>query len=385
MAERTNSIVINHLPVPTWNRLRVNSASVDLDRISAGQDAEFSETISEGIGKQTMPIAEAVSRADSYSTGIRREAYIAGKTAIYQKQIFATALGRDFTDLINDKAVDARIYTIPDGAKITEPVVLRWDFGKGADAAEQQIIYAGEDSEAHFVLVLESEADAVGLAMLMTKIVLGRGANVRLSKVNMLGNGFTVLDDTAVIEAEDAFFGFTQLILGGARVYTGCYSDQCGDSSRLQIDTGYLGKGSRLIDMNYVACQRGAKTDSKITVKGSLSDESVKVMRGTIDFRKGAKASTGNEQEDVLILSPQAVNKTVPVILVEEEDVDGRHGATIGNLPEDILFYLGTRGIGREEGKMLLTRGRLMSIARMIPSAEIIGKIGFFIREAFAQ
>ena len=63
-----------------------------------------------------------------------------------------------------------------------------------------------------------------------------------------------------------------------------------------------------------------------------------KTFRGTIDFRCGSSGSVGDEQEDVLLLGENIVNKTIPLILCEEEDVDGRHGATIGRLPEDMLF-----------------------------------------------
>jgi Fe-S cluster assembly scaffold protein SufB len=140
---------------------------------------------------------------------------------------------------------------------------------------------------------------------------------------------------------------------------------------------------NHLMDINYIAVQRGERTNSRIYVKGSLKDKARKIFRGTIDFRNGAKGSVGDEQEDVLLLDPGVVNKTVPVILNEEEDVDGRHGATIGNLSEDILYYLGTRGIGKDAAEMLMTRGRLLSIAHLIPDEDTVSKISSFIREAF--
>ena len=61
------------------------------------------------------------------------------------------------------------------------------------------------------------------------------------------------------------------------------------------------------------------------------------------------------------------INRTVPVILCEEEDVDGRHGASIGRMNEEELFYCESRGINEEEARLLLVRGRLMSIISGIP------------------
>ncbi|HCJ91382.1 MAG TPA: hypothetical protein DHV71_05810 [Acidaminococcaceae bacterium] len=112
--------------------------------------------------------------------------------------------------------------------------------------------------------------------------------------------------------------------------------------------------------------------DGAIDVKGVLADRAVKIFRGTIDFRNGSAGSVGDEQEDVLLLDEDVINKTVPVILCEEEDVDGRHGASIGRLSEDILFYLATRGIGEKEAQRLMLRGRLAGIARAIPDEETV-------------
>ena len=72
-----------------------------------------------------------------------------------------------------------------------------------------------------------------------------------------------------------------------------------------------------------------------------------KVFRGTIDFKRGSAGSVGSENETVLLLGEDAENKTVPVILCAEENVEGSHGATIGELDEDTLFYFASRGIDR--------------------------------------
>ena len=70
----------------------------------------------------------------------------------------------------------------------------------------------------------------------------------------------------------------------------------------------------------------------------------------------------------------------MPVILCQEEDVEGRHGATIGELGEDILFYMQTRGIDEEEAKRIMIKARLESIARMIPHPELMQKVQYYIQ-----
>lgn len=86
-------------------------------------------------------------------------------------------------------------------------------------------------------------------------------------------------------------------------------------------------------------------------------DEAQKTLRFTIDFKNGSAGSVGDEQEDVLLLGEDVINRTMPIILCQEEDVDGRHGATIGQLGEDLLFYMQSRGIDEEEAKRIMIKG----------------------------
>ncbi|MBR2736566.1 MAG: SufD family Fe-S cluster assembly protein [Firmicutes bacterium] len=386
MTANTNSVIVNRLPALTWNRLGVNRAHVDLSRLpEVSEEAVFKAVNTEQVKTEKKPTVEASAWADGYTQGIRRENSIAGKTAIYQEQAFATGLGGDYTELIGKMVPETDIFTVEENQKLDKPVILTWDFGSGAKAAAQQIIHAGKGSESTFLLNYHSERAAEGHAAIETKVILEEGAVVHLMKVNLLGSGFVLLDDSAAVVGEKASFDFVQMELGCAKTYTGCYADQAGDESAFTVNTGYMADQDHLMDINYVAAQRGKNTDSRIYVKGSLRDRAAKVFRGTIDFRKGSKGSVGDEQEDVLIFDPGVVNKTVPVILTEEEEVDGRHGATIGNLSEEIMFYLGTRGIAKADAEMLMTRGRLLSVAHMIPDDETVEKISAFIEEAFGK
>ena len=118
--------------------------------------------------------------------------------------------------------------------------------------------------------------------------------------------------------------------------------------------------------MNAVVNQIGKNTESEITVNGALRDASKKIFRGTIDFKTGAAGSVGNEQETVLMLGDEVENKTVPVILCSEENVVGNHGATIGELDEETLFYFESRGIGKEQAESIMARAGIDRLKPLI-------------------
>ena len=129
-------------------------------------------------------------------------------------------------------------------------------------------------------------------------------------------------------------------------------------------------QNAQKLDVNLIANHIGAHTTSQIRADGTLKDSGEKTFRGTIDFKRGAKGAAGSEQENVLLLGEHVVNKTIPLILCAEEDVEGSHGATIGELDEDTLFYFAARGIGAETAEDIMAKGKMEVLYRQIRDEE---------------
>ena len=140
-----------------------------------------------------------------------------------------------------------------------------------------------------------------------------------------------------------------------------------GDAS-FAANIGYLARKNQTLDMNLVVNHWGKKTKCEINASGALNDAAKKIFRGTIDFKRGSSGSVGSEQETVLMLGEDAVNKTVPVILCAEENVEGTHGATIGEMDDDTRFYFASRGIDRETAEKLLSRAAIARVAQQVKS-----------------
>ncbi|MBQ3725970.1 MAG: SufD family Fe-S cluster assembly protein [Selenomonadaceae bacterium] len=130
--------------------------------------------------------------------------------------------------------------------------------------------------------------------------------------------------------------------------------DLRGDDSAADFEAVYFGDGKRKLDFNYVIRQRGRRTSATMNVRGALTDKSDKIFRGTLDFQRGAKGSTGRELEEVIILSSGTRNRSVPLMLAEEDEVDGHHAVSIGRLDEEKIFYLMSRGLDKAEAERLI-------------------------------
>ena len=207
------------------------------------------------------------------------------------------------------------------------------------------------------------------------EITLGEGARLDLVQLREASGKDLSYNNVRVTCGDKAYFGWYRVVLGGAESYDNCSVTLAGKESSFAANVCYRLDGTEKYDLNCEAIHTGKRTESAISASGVLADRASKLMRGTIDFRTGCSGSVGNETEDVLLLSEEVRNQSVPVILCSEEDVVGNHGASIGRPDEDMLFYMETRGVDEETACEMLARAKIDSVIRKIPDESVREKI----------
>ena len=162
---------------------------------------------------------------------------------------------------------------------------------------------------------------------------------------------------------------------GGKNSITNYYSDLLGEKADNNINAIYLGKENQLFDLNYIGELRGEKSNINIEVQGALKDFARKHFKGTIDFKKGCKKATGNENEACMLLSDTAKSLALPMLLCSEEDVEGNHSCASGKIGEKELFYIMSRGFELKEAIKLMVRAKFNKILENIEDEELKEKI----------
>ena len=234
--------------------------------------------------------------------------------------------------------------------------------GEGEYSSKKFNIHAAKDEQ---ITVYMDYTPENKLAV-YTSLTLEEGAHVRLIQLQHSAENSLVYNTIQGFCEKNARIELVQVYLGKGDIYSDTAIDLKGEKSSFKSDIGYIGEHTHVIDMNEVVNHLGRCTESEINVQGSLRDGAKKIFRGTIDFKTGASDSVGNEQETVLMLGEDVENKTVPVILCSEENVVGNHGATIGELDEDTLFYLASRGISREQEEDMMARAGVERLKSLI-------------------
>lgn len=243
-----------------------------------------------------------------------------------------------------------------------EPVRLD---NSGAEGYTEKVVNVTAEKAAKGVIFEVCRGNAPMLSRV--NVTLDEGADVRLVMLLEPSENGLVRHEVRAECGEGSHIHIMTVMIGSGDIYSDDHVTLSGDGARFDADAAYLGRNSQTIDYNIVADHFGKKTESLITVNGALTDSAKKIFRGTIDFKKGSADSVGSENETVLMLGDDVVNKTVPLILCAEENVEGTHGATIGELDADTMFYFESRGIDRETAERIMAYA---AVERLIHMAE---------------
>lgn len=357
-----NVVKVNRLPAMTWNWLKMNDDLFDTAGLSVagGIDAVLPDSL-KGADIDTAEL-QALAAVE---TGMGPE--FAGAVSGL-KAADDTAADREGIADGSSESADC-VIVADSGVKEEQPVRMKHS-SYVENGVNSSFIVAREDSEVCVIADMTDIPDSAEGAGTVTKVLVKDRARVKIVEVFKAGENSRVFTDIGAVLGEDAQLEVVQIFLGGRKVNAGCQVALQGDRAGFTEYTAYDAPAGSKYDFNYVARHFGKDTTADMHASGVMHEKAEKTMRQTIDFLRGCAGSKGAEREEVLLLDDDLVNKTVPLILCKEEDVEGEHGASIGKLSEEVLFYLRTRGLTDEEIYRLMASGRLMSVVSKIGDEE---------------
>ena len=328
-----DNVLINRANVPaaqTWNRLRANSLSVTVPNHA---DA----------GKVYLPLPRLFERIEC-------------------------GMGQEVTDYVESQAFKSDFYNVPARTKREDPIVVAVSAAQnqcantgiivreGAEATVVIAAFAGDASDGAPAGGAANGSNALPTSAALTRIVVETGAKLHLIEMLGVNEGQQHLESVGLEVHQDAAVDVKQYALGGSTIGLGLTANLVGARARLDLNNRYHATHEETLDINHLVRMRGTSTRALLTESGVLNEAAKKTLRATIDLVRGAKDAQGNEIETVMILGDDVVNKTMPAILCDEDDVAGNHGATIGSVSPEQLDYLAARGLSRQAAEQLFIR-----------------------------
>ena len=380
---------VNYLPAITYGKMKNSYADIDFNyEINKNNDIDIRLQDGVELLESGTLFEEIAAKADFVKTGMEAlnlDSKAGGDSLEDENRRDREIKDAPSTDIVRNAikkaGIPLKVITTEKGVKVDKPVKITYRAGED-NSLNSHIIYVSEGSELTLIEVFESD-NKDNLLGLQTRVYVCENASIKLVRVNLLSDSTDHFDDLGFHLENDAKAELVQLELGGKRSYVGVRTELVGRKSEYRSATGYLCKGDSLLDMNFVTNEWGKKVSSNMDASGVLLDNSTKVYRGTIDFKEGAKGASGFEKEDTLLFSPNIINKSVPLILCHEEDVEGDHGATIGRIDEKLLFYIKSRGIDEKAAKQLMTEAYINAVTEQIGDDETEGKVIKYVSEVF--
>lgn len=348
--EKGYSMEINHLPSKTWNWLKMNKSNI------------------------VLPNGPYETCESLFSIPDKEVIYNRNKIDVH----IDSGMGEDVINFVEENNVKRDSFFVEANKVVKNPLKINLNYGRNKKYVNSFDVHAAENSDITVVMEYTSDYSSEGTAVTEVNLYAERNAKIKLVQVQLLGENYVHLNNVAGKAEEGSSIEVDQLFLGGKDRYSGCKVLLENDSS-FDADICYVGKKDQKLDMNYVAEHRGKRSKSTIKADGVLYDNSFKLFRGTIDFKKGASGAIGTENENVILIGDDVRNQTIPLILCAEEDVQGNHGATIGKLDEEMLFYIASRGISLEEAYEMISKARIDTLCRKIPDKDMVSRIQEYI------
>jgi Fe-S cluster assembly protein SufD len=166
------------------------------------------------------------------------------------------------------------------------------------------------------------------------------------------------------------------LTLGGALVRNDLGALLAGPGAEAELDGLFVGAGERLVDNHTLVDHAVPHGTSRELYKGILGDRSRGVFRGRVVVRPDAQKSDARQSNANVLLSDAAEIDTKPQLEIFADDVRCSHGASIGRLDPEALFYLRSRGIAENAARELLTRGFAAEVLRRVGSEPLADALG---------
>lgn len=372
-------IVVNNMEKNTWNHLKVNNTKIVAPYIEK-EDIEKYIKLKEKNIIIRNDYEEEITNDNNNASEIIEEFRKLDKN-------FLRNNGYVVHEINGIKEEKTNILTMKktDGAILEDEEVLNYleEANEAREKEDNKIIYekenilfASKNDETHMIEIdnnniaikelniLLEENSSSNIMILVNendkktyrdiKIKISGKDNSSANIIIMYGIGRNTFSlDSVYVEGKNTNIHMTYVFLGSDNQYMK-HTTNCMENAKITVDGMYILDDRNILDMMYMAKHEEKNGNTNLLLEGAMLDNSTKLFKGIIDFKKGSTGSVADEKETVMLLSDEAKQKSLPILLSSESDITGNHAATVGKVDEKKLFYLKSRGIDKEEAEGLL-------------------------------
>ncbi len=273
------------------------------------------------------------------------------KYANFQKEAF-TALNTAYT-------IEGTFIHIPKGVNLAYPILVHYlsDGDHAIAIHPRNLLVAEENSTATMIEIFQSENTASAFTNTVSEIVVAKYANIDMYKVQIDNDKTFNIGSTYVDQQTESTYSNTVITLSGKLVRNNLRIALNGEHCEAYMNGLYIPMQSKQIIDNHTFVDHAMPNCySNEYYKGVMDGKGTGVFNGKILVRQDAQQTNAFQSNKNILLSDDATINTKPELEIYADDVKCSHGATIGQLDKEALFYLRSRGMTEKGAKKLLTR-----------------------------
>jgi Fe-S cluster assembly protein SufD len=254
---------------------------------------------------------------------------------------------------------DGPFVFVPPGVVVNEPIYLEYVVAAfNAEAPyhwqRRALIVLGENSSATVVERFGGLPKLPYFTNAVTEVVLDRQAKLDHYRIQREGDGSYHVGSLQVVQQRASNFSTHYVGFGGSLVRNEVRVAFAGEHAEATVNGLYRASGKQHVDNHTVIDHAVPNCASHELYKGILDGQAKGVFNGKIFVRLDAQKTDAKQTNQTLLLSDDATINTKPQLEIFADDVKCTHGATVGQLDDEALFYLRSRGLSKEEARRLL-------------------------------
>lgn len=274
---------------------------------------------------------------------------------------------------------DGAYVYVPRGVRAEKPFVIDLQYLSQEQAQicfPRILIIVEEGAEAEVVISHKSSDEGVVMANVVREIVVGRGSRLEISEFSDFNDQSTLITSNYLSQGGDSRTKSLNVWLRGEATRVNSRIDLNESGCDASHNALYLGEGRQKYDINLNLNHLAPDCTSNQLIKGVVTGNAVGAFTGRVLVAQDAQRTAAFQQSRNLQLSDTAKIYTEPQLEIYADDVKCSHGATVGQMNEDAVYYMRQRGISEADARRLQLFGYVNDVLSDCGNEEVCGYIG---------
>jgi Fe-S cluster assembly protein SufD len=366
------------LPLPTkadehWRFTDLSGFDPDAFAADGATEIAAPATLLDVDAAGIAVVGEAGIRIERAPEGIRFE-------PLADHPLLGTLVGSDEKFAAHNAALwqNGLLVHVPKGVVVERPLYVRVANSVPGGSLFWRLLVVA-DPEARFTVIEEyvsASPDLAAYSNAAVEIFVGQAANVEYVSVQSFSRETWHFASHHAKVDRDAELDWVAGGFGSAKGKVRIQNDLAGPGATSRVTGAYFADGTQHLDYDTFQEHIAPNTTSDFAFKGALRDDARAVWRGMIRVEQDAQKTNAYQENRNLLLSKSAHADSIPGLEILANDVRCTHGATLGQVDREQLFYLMARGLTRSEAERLIVRGFFQDVLDRVelqPVREALG------------